>query len=275
MNIYEVLEQAIISNDILVKEALTTQCLVYCNQNEVSIEEDFVPKMFTQPSYTDKCIIVAPKDLRTRKDFDTLEGLATLVHSIAHIEYSAIDLALDAVYRYPEMSIAYKIDWLEVASDEIRHFQMLDALLIELGFSYGDFPVHCGLFDAANNTAHNILDRMAIVPRYFEASGLDVSPQIIKKLDNKRKNAQVKKLIDTLHIIYDEEIDHVLKGDKWFKNLCKKEGHKEGTEEEVYFEILERYHLLSKHRPHVNVEARKEAGFSCSEIKKLGAKECT
>jgi uncharacterized ferritin-like protein (DUF455 family) len=275
MNIYEVLEQAIISDDILIKEALTAQCLEYCSQNEVSIEDDFVPKMFTQPSYSDRCVIVAPKDLRTRKDFDTLEGLATLVHSIAHIEYSAIDLALDAVYRYPEMSIAYKIDWLEVASDEIRHFKMLDELLIELGFSHGDFPVHCGLFDAANNTAHNILDRMAIVPRYFEASGLDVSPQIIKKLDNKRKNIQVKKLIDALNIIYSEEIDHVLKGDKWFKYLCKKEGHKEGTEEEVYFEILERYHLLSKHRPHVNVEARKEAGFSCSEIKKLGAKECS
>jgi uncharacterized ferritin-like protein (DUF455 family) len=116
---------------------------------------------------------------------------------------------------------------------------------------------------------------MAIIPRYYEASGLDVNPQIIKKLENKRKNLQVKKLIDSLKIIYDEEIDHVYKGDKWFKNICQIEGVEEGTEEEVYFEILERYHLLSKHRPHVNVHARKEAGFSCSEIKKLGAKECS
>ena len=270
MNIYEILEQAIISDDIFLKETLTARCLEYCKQNEVSVEESFVPKIFTEPSYADRCTVVAPKELRTRKDFETPEGLATLVHSIAHIEYSAIDLALDAVYRYPEMSHDYKIDWLEVAADEIRHYQMLNELLNELGFSYGDFPVHCGLFDAANNTAHNILDRMAIVPRYFEASGLDVSPQIIKKLENKHKIPAVAKLINTLTVIYEEEIDHVLKGDKWFKYLCEKEG----KEEDVYFEILARYDLLDKHRPHVNVEARKEAGFTCSEIKRLGAKEC-
>jgi len=274
MNFYDVLEQAIISDDILVKEQLTTQCLEYCSQNEVSVGGGFVPKLFSEPSYAQRCTIVAPKNLRTRKDFDTDEGLATLVHSIAHIEYSAIDLALDAVYRYPEMSKEYKVDWLEVANDEIRHFKMLDELLQDLGFKHGDFPVHCGLFDAANNTSHNILDRMAIVPRYFEASGLDVNPQIIKKLANKHKIPAVKKLIDMLNIIYDEEIDHVHKGDKWFKYLCEQEGKKEGTEEEVYFEILGRYDLLEKHRPHINVEARKEAGFTCSEIKKLGAKVC-
>jgi uncharacterized ferritin-like protein (DUF455 family) len=148
---------------------------------------------------------------------------------------------------------------------------MLEGLLNELGFTHGDFPVHSGLFDAANNTAHNILDRMAIVPRYFEASGLDVGPQIIKRLDNKRKIPNVSKLIEILNIIHDEEIEHVLKGDKWFKYLCEREG----KGEEVYFEILERYDLLDKHRPHVNAKARKEAGFTCIEIKRLGAKECS
>lgn len=275
MNIFSLLERAIISDDILVKEELTAQCLAYCTQNAIRCDDDFTPLLFAKPSYASKCHIVDPRELPARKDFESKEGLATLVHAIAHIEYSAIDLALDAVYRYPQMPREYKIDWLEVASDEIRHFKMLQGILTELGYTYGDFPVHCGLFDAAEHTAQNILDRMAIIPRYYEASGLDVSPQIIKKLDNKRKNSQVKKLIDALHIIYDEEIDHVHKGDKWFKYLCKEEGKAEGTEEQVYFEILERYKLLSKHRPHVNVEARKEAGFSCSEIKKLGAKECS
>jgi uncharacterized ferritin-like protein (DUF455 family) len=275
MNIYKTLEQAIMSDDILLKEELTAQCLDYCIENEISTHDDFSPRVFSTPSYASKCHIVDPRDLPARKDFDSAEGLATLVHAIAHIEYSAIDLALDAVYRYPQMSKTFKIDWLEVANDEIRHFKMLESLLSELGYTYGDFPVHCGLFDAAEHTAHNILDRMAIIPRYYEASGLDVSPQIIKKLDNKRKNPQVKKLIEALNIIYAEEIDHVLKGDTWFKYLCQKEGNKEGTEEAVYFEILERYDLLSKHRPHVNVEARKEAGFSCDEIIKLGAKACS
>jgi len=271
MDIYKMLEQAILSDDILVKEALTAQCLEYCSQNEVSVEGDFVPVLFDRPSYASFCTIVLPRDLRTRKDFDTEEGLATLVHSIAHIEFSAIDLALDAVYRYPHMPLSYKIDWLEVADDEIRHFKMLDSLLVELDFKHGDFPVHAGLFDAANNTAHNILDRMAIVPRYFEASGLDVSPQIIKKLDNKRKIPRIQKLIEMLDLIQEEEIDHVLKGDKWFKYLCDAEG----KDTSVYFDILEAYGLLGKHRPHINVKARKEAGFSCVEIKKLGAKECS
>ncbi|HEY9189620.1 MAG TPA: ferritin-like domain-containing protein [Sulfurovum sp.] len=275
MNIYETLEQAILSDEILFKEKLTAQCLDYCIENEISAADDFVPSVFTKPSYASKCHIVDPRELPARKDFESREGLATLVHAIAHIEFSAIDLALDAVYRYPHMPQAYKRDWLEVANDEIRHFKMLERLLNELGYVYGDFPVHCGLFDAAEHTAHNILDRMAIIPRYYEASGLDVSPQIIKKLENKRKNPQVKKLIEALNIIYTEEIDHVLKGDKWFKYLCKRTGKKEGSEEAVYFEILERYHLLSKHRPHVNVEARKEAGFSCGEILKLGARECS
>jgi len=270
MNFYTQLEQAIMSDDIDVKEKLTAQCLTYCNENEVRIEDGFTPRLFSEPSYALHCNIVKPARLPHRKDFDSNEGLATLVHSIAHIEFSAIDLALDAVYRYPNMSRAYIVDWLEVASDEIRHFKMLEGLLQELGFAHGDFPVHSGLFDVANNTAHNHLDRMAIVPRYFEASGLDVSPQIIKKLDNKRKIPAVAKLIDILNLIYEEEIDHVLKGDKWFKYLCKEEG----KSEEVYFEILERYDLLNKHRPHVNAKARKEAGFTCSEILKLGAKAC-
>ncbi|RRS31176.1 MAG: hypothetical protein P794_04380 [Epsilonproteobacteria bacterium (ex Lamellibrachia satsuma)] len=271
INIYEVLEQAILSDDIVIKEKLTFQCLKYCNQNQVSDEIDFKPKTFNEPSYASKCHIVDPRELPARKDFDSIEGLATLVHAIVHIEYSAIDLALDAVYRFHEMPMEYKIDWLVVAEDEIRHYKMLHELLDSLGYKYGDFPVHCGLFDAAEHTAHSVLDRMAIVPRYYEASGLDVNPQIVKKLDNKRKNPIIKKLIDALDIIYDEEIDHVHKGDKWFKYLCQKEGLKEN----VYFEILERYKLLSKHRPHINVNARKEAGFTCSEIKKLGAKECS
>jgi uncharacterized ferritin-like protein (DUF455 family) len=270
MNVYEILEEAIISDSIETKEKLTQQCFLYCNQNEFISSQGFYPLFFEKPSYDNRCTIVEPKALKTRKDFDTNEGLASLVHAITHIEYSAIDLALDAVYRFPQMPQAYKIDWLEVALDEIRHYKMLNDLLIELGFAYGSFPVHCGLFDAANHTASNILDRMAIIPRYYEASGLDVNPQIIKKLENKRKLPFVKKLMEHLDTIYEEEIIHVHKGDKWFKYLCDREG----LDYEIYFEILEKYKLLTKHRPHINVKARQEAGFSCVELKQLGNIEC-
>ena len=270
MNFYKVLETAIISDDILLKEELTAQCLEYCNKNKVSVDDDFEPRLFKSPSYASKCKIVASRELPARKDFDTAEGLATLIHAITHIEYSAIDLALDAVYRFPHMPMEYKIDWLVVAQDEIRHYKMLHDLLDKLEYKYGDFPVHCGLFDAAEHTAESILDRMAIIPRYYEASGLDVNPQIVKRLHNRRKKPIVKELIDALDVIYNEEIDHVHKGDKWFKYLCDEKG----LDESVYFEILEQYNLLSKHRPHINADGRKEAGFTCSEIKKLGAKVC-
>jgi len=270
MNIYKVLEEALSSDSIIVKEKLTQQCFAYCSQNEFIDSYGFEPKVFKEPSYAALCKIVEPRELVTRKDFDTEAGLASLVHAITHIEYSAIDLALDAVYRYPEMPQSYKIDWLVVALDEIRHYEMLSGLLRELNFKYGDFPVHSGLFDASRYTAENLLDRMAIIPRYYEASGLDVTPQILKKLENKRKYPLVKKLIDMLKIIYSEEIEHVQKGDFWFKYICKKENKKP----DIYFEILERYHLLEKHRPHFNVDARKEAGFSCSEIKLLAKVEC-
>ncbi|CAA6801510.1 MAG: COG2833: uncharacterized protein [uncultured Sulfurovum sp.] len=270
MNFYKILEEAIESDCIATKEKLTKQCFLYCSQNELIEKPERKAKTFTAPSYINKCKIVEPRALKTRKDFDTKEGLASLVHAIAHIEYSAIDLALDAVYRYPDMSKAYVVDWLEVAQDEIRHYLMLEELLIELGFSYGDFSVHSGLFDAAVQTAENHLDRMAIVPRYYEASGLDVTPQILKKLDNKRKLPFVHKFINILNIIYKEEIEHVQKGDYWFKTLCKQENKNIN----IYFEILDKYKLMDKHRPHLNADARKEAGFSCAEIKLLGDGTC-
>jgi len=270
MNIYKVLEEAIATDCIETKEKLTQQCFEYCSKNEFIASPNSSAILFDKPSYFERCTIVEPRELKARKDFDTSEGLATLVHSIAHIEYSAIDLALDAVYRFPNMPQMYKVDWLEVALDEVRHYKMLNGLLEDLEYKYGDFPVHCGLFDAASHTADDILDRMAIIPRYYEASGLDVNPQIVKKLENKRKIPAVKRLMESLDVIYKEEISHVQKGDKWFKYLCDERNLDYAT----YFEILEKYKLLDKYRPHVNVEARQEAGFSCTELRKLGNIEC-
>ena len=271
MNFFTLLEKALSSSEIRLKEEYTKACLAYCSEKTPKCSEAFSPLEFESPSYALRCRIVSPGELPARKDFDTPEGLATLVHAIAHIEYSAIDLALDAVYRYPSMPRAYQFDWLEVASDEIRHFRMLEDLLEDLGYHYGDFPVHSGLFDAARHTAGDILERMAVIPRYYEAGGLDVNPRIIKKLDNRRRDPNIKRLIESLEIIYDEEIEHVRKGDRWFRFLCDERGIEAETH---YMKILEDYALKEKHRPHINVEARREAGFSCRELMELGAKTC-
>ena len=271
MNFFETLHNALLSDDIDTKEDLASQCFSYCTKNIIEKPLNFTPVVFDKPSYFNKCSIVNPKLLPKRNHLDTDEGLATLVHAITHIEYSAIDLALDAVYRFYEMPKEFKLDWLEVALEEIRHFKMLNSILEELGYKYGDFDVHQGYFDISRQTDSSSLERMAVVPRYYEASGLDVNPQILIKLDNKRKIPIVKKIIDALHIILDDEISHVGKGDKWFKFLCDKNN----LNHSIYFDILDRFELIKKHRPHINVKARKMAGFSCDEIKQLGAKECS
>lgn len=268
MNFYEQFEIALTSFDIEIKSNIVTKSLDMLKKRGYQTE-NFTPKDFFSPSYSSVCQIVDPKELPLRKNFHTKEGLATLLHAIAHIEFSAIDLALDAVYRFPFMPDEYKSDWLIVADDEIRHYKMIEQILNSLGYKYGDFPVHKGLMDAALATKDDILERMAIIPRYYEAGGLDVNPQIIKKLKN-HKNPTVKKVIEALGIIYEEEISHVKKGDKWFKYLCVQIG----VDQTIYFEILKKYSFLNKHRPYINKEARKKAGFTCDEIIKLGAKEC-
>ncbi len=270
MDFYRELEVALHSHDIEQKEAIVSRALAYCSQNEVNTPTDFRPVMLQTPSYAACCRIVAPRDLPRRRALGTPEGLAVQIHAIAHIEYSAIDLAIDAVYRFADTPGAYKYDWLEVAADEIRHFKMLHTLLEKLGYGYGDFPVHGGLFETARATQHSLLERMAVVPRYFEAGGLDVNPQIVAKLKTKRSQPVVEALLEALDVIYKEEIDHVRKGDRWFKYACEREG----VETSVYFEILKRHGLLGKRQGPINVEARKAAGFACEEILRLGAKEC-
>ena len=263
---YNLLEKALITDNILEKERIVLDSL---NSTSKEINLHFTPKLFKEPSYAKKCKIVAPLDVPKRKELYTKEGLAILIHAISHIEYSAIDLVIDAVYRFGfDMPKEYHQDWLEVALDEIKHFKLLESVLNKLEYKYGDFPVHLGLFEASIQTSSLIVERMAIIPRYYEAAGLDSNPNILKKLDNQRKDPIVKELIDALKIIYNEEITHVHKGDKWFKYLVPNESDKR------YFEILEKFNLTKKMRPNINIKARKKAGFSCEEIIKLGAKEC-
>jgi len=221
------------------------------------------------PSYSGFCKIVKPQNVPRRRGFETDLKKATLIHAIVHIEYSAIDLAFDACYRFRNMPIEYYKDWIEVADDEIRHFEMLNSLLNQVGYKYGDIVVHNSLWEAAEKTS-TLIERMAVVPRWLEANGLDANEQIIEKLKNYKNNEIASKLIDILHVILEEEIPHVAKGDKWFKWVCAKENKEPHV---VYFEILHKvYNNISK-KAHINVKARKKAGFSCVEIKSLARNE--
>ena len=237
--------------------------------NELIFEEEFRAKYFTLPSYSDVCITVPPQQVPKRSNLTSSEGQINLLHAVAHIEYSAIDLALDAAYRFQGLPYEYYVDWLEVADDEIRHFLMLEKLLKELGAEYGDVAVHDALFEASQKT-QSFLERMAVVPRYLEANGLDATPMILKKLKKLPKNEMIEKIIQNLEIILDEEVDHVRKGDVWFKYACQKEK----VDENIYFDIIAKYYPRGFLRPNdLNIDARREAGFSCSELKVMAKRE--
>ena len=239
--------------------------------SEIEFEKDYTPVVLQSPSYEHFLTIVSPSQIKKRKYFDTIEGKAILLHTVAHIEYSAIDLALDAALRFQGLPKVYYADWLEVAEDEIRHFKMIEKLLNELGYKYGDFEVHSNLFEAMQKTP-NLLERMAIVPRYLEANGLDQNPKIMEKLKSNPDEVN-NKVLDILEIILEEEIDHVTKGDRWFRYACEKESVEVET---TYRELLEKFYPGSTQKKlDLNFEARKKAGFSCDELKVLAnKKEC-
>ncbi len=235
-------------------------------KNQFSFDSDTEVQIFTLPSYSKCCKIVPPQKVPRRKNLQSKDGQIALVHAVAHIEYSAIDLALDAAYRFRNMPRKYYDDWLKVAQDEVRHFQMLESILKELGSFYGDVSVHNALFEAQERTAHSFLHRMAVVPRYLEANGLDATPQILEKLKRLPNNAVLNKIINSLQIIVDEEVDHVKKGDRWFSYACEREG----VGKDIYFEIIERYYPNTFSKPrHINVEGRRASGFTCKELERI------
>jgi len=221
--------------------------------------------LFEKPSYTGYCQLVSPAVVLKRKKLSGDRGKAIFLHAVAHIEYSAIDLALDAAYRFKNMPQLFYDDWLRVASDEVRHFEMLEGLLAEVGSFYGEYPVHNGLFEASQRT-QLLHERMAVVPRYLEANGLDATPVMIEKLGHLENDEKAKKIIDVLKIILDEECDHVYKGDIWFKYACDVKE----LDYEVYFDIIEVYYPGSfPRKKDLNIKARQDAGFSCSELKRM------
>ena len=237
--------------------------------DKYTMDEAYEPYTFDKPSYHDFLKIIKPTQLPPIKNFKSIEGKKYLVHTILHIEYSAIDLALDAALRFKDMPKKYYEDWLEVADDEIRHFLMLEELLTELEGVYGDFPVHKNLFEAMEQTP-DFLRRMAAVPRYLEANGLDQNPKIMEKLNSNRDEFN-DKFLKALKIILEEEVDHVKKGDFWFKYECDRLNLEP---ESTYLEIIEEVFPGSTTRKmDLNFTARKEAGFSCNELKFLSKKE--
>lgn len=212
------------------------------------------------PGRPDKPELVPPNSVR-RRSMITPEGRAILIHALAHIEFNAINLALDAVWRFPGMPCGYYADWLKVADEEALHFSLLCGHLQSLGYAYGDFPAHNSLWEMTAKTQHDILARIALVPRTMEARGLDATPQVRAKLAQAGDLAAAK----ILDIILRDEIGHVAIGNRWYNWLCEQHG----------LEPVSTYaHLATEYRAPVlrgpfNLDARRAAGFSEVELAAL------
>jgi uncharacterized ferritin-like protein (DUF455 family) len=204
--------------------------------------------------------LVPHQSLKTRS-MATVEGRAALIHALAHIELNAIDLALDAMWRFPGMPDAFYRDWLRVAREEALHFELLRDHLRAAGFDYGAFPAHNALWEMAEKTRHDVLARIALVPRTLEARGLDASPPIRAKL-LKAGDARAAEILD---VILRDEIGHVAIGNRWYRHLCAQRG----LDPVPTYEALARTHGAPRPRGPFNFEARRAAGFDDDELAAL------
>ena len=191
----------------------------------------------------------------------TPQGLAGLVHSICHIEFNAIHLALDAIWRFVGLPEAYYRDWLTVAYEESTHFELLRGLLRDMGYSYGDFAAHDGLWQMCEKTADDVLARMALVPRTLEARGLDATPLIQAKL-HLSDSPHALALQPILDIILRDEIGHVAIGNQWFRWLCAQQQ----LDPLTHYPLLVQRHAAPRLKPPFNNKARLQAGFTQEEI---------
>ncbi len=220
----------------------------------VSDQEISVPD---EPGRPDKPELVAPRDLpRRRKTAES--GNAALLHAITHIEFNAINLAWDAVARFAGLPRQFYDDWARVAFEESEHFVLLRDHLLTMGYDYGDFPAHSGMWDMAKKTHHDPLIRMALVPRVLEARGLDVTPKMMNKL---RGHGELR-AVAILEIILKEEIGHVKIGTHWFNYLCEQ---RQLDPLVIFKDLLDNYFAGELRGPFFT-EARKEAGFTEQEM---------
>lgn len=215
------------------------------------------------PGHPDRPLLLRHTDVGRRSPA-TAAGRAVLIHAIAHIEFNAINLALDAVWRFDGMPRDYYLDWMRVAGEEAQHFRLLRDHLRSQGHDYGDFPAHQGLWTMCEKTQHDVLARMALVPRTMEARGLDATPQIQAKL-RQAGTADALAAVGILDTILREEVGHVAIGNHWYRWLCERAG----LDPETHYATLVRQYEAPRLKPPFNESARRRAGFTDAELRWL------
>ena len=232
--------------------------------SEPAIDRSFKPAQIGEVGRPQRPRLVDPRQV-PRRSMHTLQGRVILCHALAHIEFNAINLALDAVYRFPSMPAQFYGDWLKVAAEEASHFRLLESYLHARDCQYGDYDAHNGLWHMAQQTADDVMIRMALVPRVLEARGLDVTPGIINRL----QQAGDSEFIAHLEVIQRDEVGHVAIGSHWFKYICQQRNL---DYRETFKQLIQQYMQGSLRGPFDEV-ARMQAGFSAEEIADLNALE--
>lgn len=257
-NVFEWARACLHQADIDEKLALTHQAKLALDQGGLDYTELCAATPISLVRFPERPVLMSPRAMPKRK-LGSAEGVAAFFHAIAHVEFMAIYLAWDMVYRYRGMPVQFYQDWLIVADEEAQHFELIRSHLQGMGLAYGDLPAHGGLWDHAQDTEGNLLARLAMVPRCMEARGLDVTPAIIAKFSHVGDTASVALLARILH----DEVGHVERGSYWFKWLCAQQGLEP---ENQYRLLIQQYYLGGKPKGPFNREMRIIAGFSNAEL---------
>jgi len=260
MNLFEQALQCLQINEPQKKVAATLVLNQRWRQGELSLEKTPDILSLSRVGRPEKPELVDPRNV-PRRSFSTLKGRLTLAHAIAHIEFNAINLALDAVYRFQDMPPQYYTDWCKVAAEEAEHFTLLTVYLQQHEMAYGDLPAHNGLWEMAVKTDFDVLVRMALVPRVLEARGLDVTPGMISKLEAIGDTA----LVNNLRLIFNDEIGHVRIGTHWYKYLCRQRGLEPKA---TFLELIAKHMQGARFGP-FDTDARIQAGFTEDELQSL------
>jgi uncharacterized ferritin-like protein (DUF455 family) len=261
-DLYTLAERCLYSPGIETKLSLSRETWRLCLEDGLSFESDAQPLPIDAARFPERPVLVDPRDLPRRKLYSP-EGRVALLHAVAHIEFTAIQLAWDHLYRFRGLPVEYYRDWLGVAQEEALHFEMIRNRLRDLGADYGDLPAHGGLWGIARETAYDVAARMALVPRFMEARGLDVTPGMIAKLHQ----AGDPESVAILERILQDEVGHVSLGSRWFRWVCDRRGLDFEAE---YFVLIDR-HMKGQARRPFNRELRRKAGFSEAELSRLEA----
>lgn len=259
-SLFEAAERCLRADTIEAKLTLTAQAAADYRFGRLSpAATDDAVRPIGQPGRPPRPLLVPPRQLPQR-GIGSVDGRAAFIHAIAHIEFNAIDLAWDAVYRFRGMPAEYYADWVQVAADEARHFALLAERLSAHGQTYGDFDAHNGLWEMAEKTAGSCLERMALVPRVLEARGLDVTPAMIQRLRQVGDLATA----EVLELILREEVAHVAAGSRWFHWCCARER----LDPLQTFAALLAPHRVALRGP-FNTAARRAAGFDELELAEI------